>query len=395
MYKKILASSVLILANLSIGQAMAGDFGNTKAEAIKNTSLAKQWMAGTLKSYGGAKVSYTGKPFTMKSTHHIPPVSGLAKIHIKAFKILEKMSNGKIKVNHTWSKTVHGPREGRKAVRTGLSDYAPCFPAYNAKDYKMAHGLGLPFIFRNAHEATAVAEHLYSKYLKKEQERFKGVKVARASMTGSYHLYTKKPVKKLEDLKGMKLRAGGGPHAKILGALGATQVSMPAASAYTALQRGTLDGYHINDPVALIFKAQEVTKYRTENGFNVFPVFYCVAGKFYDGLPGDLQVVFNNWSRQFAQIEAQAFYDGFGAIALDKMVNKGGIKLLSLPEAELNRWKSAVAPVTSAWVKSVEKKGLPGLQFIADVKKLVKKYKAMTPNQILQEAIDTPAQGLF
>lgn len=395
MSRKIVVGAALFAAGLISSAAQGGEVGKTEAEVMKNLSLAQQWMAGTLKSYGDAKVTYDGPAFTLTTSHHVPKVSGLAKNHLKAYAILEKMSNGKIKVKDTWSKTIHGARDGRKAVRTGLTDYAPCFPAYNARDYQLLHGLGLPFLFNNTHEATAVSEALYVKYLKKNFERFKGVKLARASQTASYHLYTKKPVRTLDEVKGLKVRAGGGPHAKIIAALGAVPVSMPAADAYTAMQRGTLDAYHINDAVAPIFKVHEVTDFRTVNGFNFFPVFYCTSGAFYDKLPRDLKVVYNNWSRQFAQIEAQGFYEIEAAKAIKKMTSSGALKLVDMPDGEMKRWQAAVTPVTESWVAEMEKKGLPGKQFIADVRALSKKYSSMSPNAILQAAIDKPLQGIL
>ena len=395
MSRHMILSAAVAMGALLGANAQAGEVGTTEAEVMKNLSLAQDWMSGDIKSYGSAKVTYTGPVITMTSSHHVPKVSGLAKVSIKAFRVLEKMSNGKIKVNDTWSKTIHGARDGRKAVRTGVSDYAPCFPAYNARDYDLLHGLGLPFLFNNTHEATAISEELYPKYLKKRFERFKGVKLARASQTAAYHLYTKKPVRTLEEVKGLKVRAGGGPHAKIIAALGAVPVSMPAADAYTAMQRGTLDAYHINDAVAPIFKVHEVTDFRTVNGFNYFPVFYCTSGAFYDKLPADLKVVYNNWSRQFAQIEAQGFYEIEAAKAIKKMVSSGALKLINLPDAEMARWRAAVEPVKADWIAEMEKKGLPAKAFMADIARLSKKYAAMTPNEIMQAAIDSPIQGIL
>jgi TRAP-type C4-dicarboxylate transport system substrate-binding protein len=395
MSRHLFLSAAIVAIGLAGASAHAGEVGKTEAEVMKNLSLAQEWMSGDLKSYGSAKVTYTGPVITMTSSHHVPKVSGLAKVSIKAFRVLEKMSDGKIKVNDTWSKTIHGARDGRKAVRTGLSDYAPCFPAYNARDYDLLHGLGLPFLFNNTHEATAISEALYVKYLKKKFERFKGVKLARASQTASYHLYTKKPVRTLEEVKGLKVRAGGGPHAKIIAALGAVPVSMPAADAYTAMQRGTLDAYHINDAVAPIFKVHEVTDFRTENGFNFFPVFYCTSGSFYNKLPADLKVVYNNWSRQFAQIEAQGFYEIEAAKAIKKMTSSGALKLVDMPAGEMARWRAAVEPVTANWIADMEKKGVPAKAFMADIAKLSKKYHAMSPNEILQAAIDSPLQGIL
>ena len=43
----------------------------------------------------------------------------------------------------------------------------------------------------------------------------------------------------------------------------------------------------------------------------------------------------------------------------------------------------------------MEKKGLPGKQFIADVRTLAKKYAGMSANAIMQSTIDAPLQGIL
>ena len=136
-------------------------------QATKDVKVTLDWLEGKAASYGKNDVSYNGPPITLTSTSHVPGVSGLAKLQNKAWANLERMSNGKIKVNASWSASVHSVREGRKAARTGLTDHAPCFSLYTARDYNMVGGLGLPFLFNNSHEAVATAEHLYPKYLKK------------------------------------------------------------------------------------------------------------------------------------------------------------------------------------------------------------------------------------
>ena len=388
-----LTAAAASIAMLASGAAVAGPTGSNAAEAKKLLGSATAWFNGK-GSYGTNKVTYDGPVITLKTSSHLPPVAGISKLQRKGFDRLEEMSGGKIKVKDTWSKTVHGVREGRKATRTGLSHYAPCFSLYIAKDYNLVHGLGLPFLFNNSHEAIATAEHLYGKYLKKEHERFK-VKIARVAHTSPYHLWTNKPVRSLEDVKGMKIRAGGGIHSEIIGALGGTQVSMPGADAYTAMQRNTLDAIHFSDAIALIFKTHEVTKYRTFNGFNLLTIEYCLSTDWHNKLPADLKVVWNNWARQMAIAEGMGFYDLYDKINLDKMVGMGETEIIDMSDAELNRWKKAVAPIEARFIEKNEKKGLPAKAFIADIKKLAAKYAAMSATDVMAEAVNSPAQGLY
>lgn len=393
MRKTLLTTTGLLLGTaLAFGSASAGEVGETLAEAKKNSQVVLDWLAGTAESYGKNDVSYDGPVFTLRSSSHVPAVSGLAKLQIDGWNQLEKMSGGKIKVETTWSQTVHSAREGRKAVRTGLSDHAPCFSLYTARDYDMVGGLGLPFLFNNSHEAVATAENLYPKYLKEEFEKYQ-VLIMREAHTSPYNLYNNKPVRTLDDVQGMKVRAGGGTHSAIVNALGATQVGMPAPDIYPAMQRKTIDGIHFNDAAALTFRLNEVAKYRTLNGFNVLTVEYCLSKDFFDDLPADLQVVVNNWGRQMAIAEAVGFYDYGGVEAVEKMGELTGLETVKL--TDIDRWKEAVASVEQKWIDDTNAKGLPGGEFIAAVKETAKKYQAMSPNEVMLDAINNPVQGMY
>ncbi|MEK9661595.1 MAG: TRAP transporter substrate-binding protein DctP [Alphaproteobacteria bacterium] len=377
-------------AALALGSAQAGEMSDNVDEAKAQSQVVLDWLEGKLDNYGGAKVNYDGPVITFRGSSHVPAVSGLAKLQRQAFDRLEDMSNGKIKVEDTWSQTVHSVREGRKAVRTGLSDQAPCFSLYSARDYNMVHGLGLPFLFGNAHEAVATGEHLYAQYMKEEFERYQ-VLMMRVAHTSPYNLYNNKPVRKLEDIVGMKIRAGGGTHSKIIAALGATQVGMPGADAYTAMQRGTIDAIHFNDAAALTFRLNEVSKYRTVNGFNVLTLDYCLSSDWYYDLPADLQKVVDNWGRQMAIVEAVGFYDYGGIVNVAKMNELTGLETIKMSDAELDRWRAKLAGVEKEWVGSDKKKA----QFVADIRKTAAKYKAMTPNEVMLDAINNPAKGFY
>ena len=394
--RKLLLSTTGLLAGamLALGAAHAGEMSTNVDEAKKQSQVVLDWLAGKLDNYGNNKVTYDGPVIELRSSSHVPEVSGLAKLQIDGWKQLEKMSNGKIKVSTTWSQTVHAANEGRKAVRTGLSDQAPCFSLYTARDYQMTPALGLPFMFTNSHEATATAEHLYPKYLKKEFERYQ-VLVMREAHTSPYNLYNNKPVKTLEDIQGMKIRAGGGIHARIIQELGAVQVNMPAPDIYPSVQRGTLDAVHFNDAAAETFRLSEVTKYLTYNGFNVLTVEYCLSKDFFDDLPADLQVVLNNWGRQMAIAEAVGFYDYGGIVAIANMNKKNGLETVTMPKAELDRWRDKLKGVEAEWIAETEKKGLPAAAFVADIKKTAAKFHAMSPNEIMLDAINNPVQGMY
>ncbi len=124
--RKILLSTTSLVFGAALalsvaGTASAGEIGDSIEQAAKDSKVALDWLEGKAASYGKNNVSYDGPVITLTSTSHVPSVSSLAKLQIKAWNNLERMSKGKIKVKASWSASVHSVREGRKAARTGLT----------------------------------------------------------------------------------------------------------------------------------------------------------------------------------------------------------------------------------------------------------------------------------
>ena len=89
------------------------------------------------------------------------------------------------------------------------------------------------------------------------------------SMT-SYHMYlAKKPAMKdgIPDLTGMKMRATG-TYRPLFRALGASTINIKGSEVFTAMQRGTVDGFGFTDVSVVPNGFHKVTKYR------VMPNFY-------------------------------------------------------------------------------------------------------------------------
>lgn len=72
--------------------------------------------------------------------------------------------------------------------------------------------------------------------------------------------YLGREIDGLEDLKGMKIAAVGGSHKSFISALGATTVPIDFTEYFTAMERGTVDGYNVGIPGILDFGLTPVTK---------------------------------------------------------------------------------------------------------------------------------------
>jgi TRAP-type C4-dicarboxylate transport system substrate-binding protein len=73
-------------------------------------------------------------------------------------------------------------------------------------------------------------------------------------------LYLGEVIDSLDDLKGMKIAAVGGSNKAFIDSLGATTIPIDFTEYFTAMERGTVDGYNVGIPGILDFGLTPVTK---------------------------------------------------------------------------------------------------------------------------------------
>lgn len=389
--KVTMAGSVAAVISLIVGMtANAEDLPKNMKEAKTAFKLSADWVDQKLDNYGSAKVTYDGPPITLRMSMHTPGVSGLTKFNAKAVKVLEKMSNGKIKVTFRPGGVVHNVREGFDANRTGITDMSPCFVFLNPTNFPLTQGLSLPGLFPNAAVLQAVAEKLHAKYFSKEFQR-QGVYALGYIGSPRFLIFSKKQITRLEDLKGKKVRSGGGINQRIFQALGASTVNMSSRDFQQGLQRGLIDAVYTSDSAGMIFKLTDVATDHTDLSINHTQLDWCMNKRTFDKLPKDLKVVVNNWARAKSQAETQQAFLKVAVIGRSKF-KKAGMKFHSLTATEQKRWQQAYAGVTEAYLKDTEAKGLPARQMVADIKALVEKLKDKKFNELMSEAINNPVQ---
>lgn len=349
--------------------------------------------AGSWEALNAAEVTYTGPPITIRYSSHVPESHMVVKKAFVPFvKELQEESKGKLLVKSYFSGALHGPRDGFKATVSDITDYTHGYPLWQPASFDLNHAINLPFAFGNSMVATMVAEQLYPKYFKKEYENM-GVYLARYETTSTYHLLTKKPVRTLEELKGMKIRCPAGPLSDALKKLGAVPIFLTTADVYSGFQRGVVDGVVLYDNGFVSFRCHEIGKYRTELSLVLSGIPYCLNRKTFDKLPPDLKRILYNTLRKYSQVTSIA-YEGEDIDAREIM-KKAGVQTITLPPAEMERWKAKVMPVWEDFVKKNEAKGLPAGQLIKEMKDLTQKYALWTPEQFLKEVTEHPIRGII
>lgn len=347
--------------------------------------LAQPALAAPPMPYVDVPVTYTGPTIPCRFAIYLAPGHHMyAEGWSTLTKMIDQRTKGKIEVKEYLGGVLFKSRDAFKAVRGNVCDMTPAYPNYCPTGFNMILGGSLPFVWENAYVAARSLEELYPKYFKKEYERL-GCKLLLMSTTSNYQLFTNKPVTKLEQLKGMKVRSGGGMLNKLVEQYGMVPVVVPSPEIYTAMQRGMVDACLFSWASATSYKLYEVSKYVTEVGPGVAsfaPTSGIVNPRWLQKLPMDLKKIVYGAARE-AAINISASYEDH-MLPGKKAFTDHGVKIITLPPEEVNRWKAAAQPVTDEWVKAVEAKGLPGRELIKDMEALNQKYKNYTKQQMLE-----------
>jgi len=340
-----------------------------------------------------ASLDYDGPPITLRFSHFAPANHPMSKAvgHVWLDSV-EKDSGGKVKIQAFYGGVLHGAKDGFKAAVNDITDITPAYVNYAASSFHLMHVLDLPFAFPSAPVACKVAEELYPKYFKAEYEAM-GVLMANLNANGSYNFFTKKPVKTLEDAKGLKMRSAGGESSEILKALGTVPVAVPAPEAYSAFQRGVVDGVAFYNTGAVAYRVSELAKSMTELKYNNPGNAWAFNRKTFEALPPSVQRFMYGKMRQLSMMYGIEF-DHQDVLSRAKFVD-AGMQIQTLPPAELARWKAAVEPLWQAFIEKNEAQGRPARALVADLRRLSDKYASWSNEQLMAEATGTPVTGII
>ena len=326
----------------------------------------------TLASGASGSPAAQDKPIELRFSHWV----GVGHIHHKTVlepwaKMVEERSKGRLKITIYPGGVLGKPVDHYDMVKDGIADIGWGTHNYTAGRFPLTSAGDLPFMFKTSRGGSRALWELYVKHLQKEHE---GVKVLWLFTTTPFHvLTTKRPVRTLEDLAGLKLRTGGGGIAALAKQLGAIPVTMAAPEAYNALERGVVDGTIFPWEVMVSFKLSEVIKQATVANLSAATFFITMNLKKWESLPPDLKKIMDDlggaWAAEFSGAAwDKGDEDGLAA------AKKAGISIYTLPIAERQRWIQKAKPLDDEWTTTMESKGLPGRQVLADLRELVKKF---------------------
>lgn len=261
-------------------------------------------------------------------------------------------------------------------VKDGVDDMVLTLPGYTPGRFPTTEVFELPFMARDAESASRAVWEFVQKNSLKE---FQGTKLLAIWVHDEGHLHNaKRPIKTLADFKGLKLRAPTRQTTKLVQLLGASAVGMPITGVADAISKGTLDGAAIPWEAVTGFRITENVKYHTVTP-PTRPALYTAVLMWtmnqakYDALAPDLKAIIDRHSGAALSAQLGKAYDDSQAPSR-KIAEDRKNEVYTLPEAEVDQWIKASAPIYDAWVADMDKRGLNGKQLLQDARELVKKH---------------------
>lgn len=210
-------------------------------------------MAGLV--LGSATLS-TAKPVKFKAVSFLP----VNNMDVRGFRMFIDSVNKKFK-DHINIDLIGGPEvtppfQLHEAVRKGVIDMTQTSCCY----YPSLLWEAQAGMFTNKTRQ----ERFETDFHKTMIELHEGVGLTwlgNSTFNETFHLYTNKPVKKLSDFAGLKIRVFPA-FFPLIKALGAVAINLPMGDIYTAMERGTVDGFVMTHfGFVTDFSWHEVTKY--------------------------------------------------------------------------------------------------------------------------------------
>lgn len=285
---------------------------------------------------------------------------------------IEKATNGQVKVTSYPGETLLKAADIYGGVKDGIADIGiSCF-SYTRGVFPVTEVFELPGItYNNSKVASKVAWEGIKQLNPKEVQ---DTHLLMVITTGPGDLFTKQPVRKLEDLKGMEIRATG-LSAATLKSLGATPVAMPQSEAYESLSKGVVKGNLGPIEVLQGWKQAEVTKYITKTPFLYNTLFFVTMNNDkWNSLSPEVQKTIEKVTADYFEQIAIGLWDKQNQAAMNGAIKENGMQIITLPQAETERWIKLVNPVQQEFVSNMNKQGFKGQEILDQVKALADKY---------------------
>lgn len=304
----------------------------------------------------------TAEPITLKLNSPAPPMSYVHREVLTPWaEAVTADSDGTLKIQTFYGGTLGSFANTYDRVVDEVVDIGFILTAFAAGKFRRQEVAALPFEAETAVLASNALWKLYEKGVTAVE--FDAVKPLGLWTFPNAAIHSKEPIKSLDDFRGKKLVASNAIAAKIVTALGATPISFRPDEAYTAIQRGTVDGAVMPFTGMETFKLHEQTKHHLDVALGSDPALLMINRKKYDALPPKAKAAIDKHSN--AALSAL-----FGQKTQEQWQKSRGVvsdRVSTLTREQEAEWKKRLAPIAAEWAQGVPDGGKVLEAFRAEV----------------------------
>jgi len=254
------------------------------------------------KSIGPGNDSKDGKALELKAVtaleENAPDNAGLFALIDK----VNELGEGKVHIEYLGGPEAVPKDQQPEALKNGSIDISWIPANYMASLVPTANAMQLSNMTGQEERQNNVTD-LWNDAFKQANSRFL---LRGSSPNVKFHFYTTKPVESLEDFKGLQMRSSE-TYQDVLESLEAEPVSLNPDEIYTALQRGTVDGYGWPGFGLEDFGWDELTEYMVDPGFYQFDIIGLMNLDAWDNLPDDVKDIFNEAAEEIEEQMVEYF----------------------------------------------------------------------------------------
>jgi TRAP-type C4-dicarboxylate transport system substrate-binding protein len=148
-------------------------------------------------------------------------------------------------------------------------------------------------------------------------------------------IYTKNKISTIDDFKGMKFAVQGPAYAAMLTELGAQPAIIPMPDYFTAMERGTVDAFHVGVPGIIDWGCMDVTNYMLDNLMGDSSSAFLVNLDVWNKLPKNFQDALTA-SVIEQEKEGEGAWENIITDVKNQITAKG-VEIISLPPADAQK----------------------------------------------------------
>lgn len=294
---------------------------------------------------------------------------------IKPCELLNAVSGGKFDIRYHPSYTLVGPKDGYQAVITGMTPFNLVLTAATPGVFPLLDLFSLPGLFPNQSTSNAVVRDLLEKYPQFEQELDPAVQRISTQVHMRADLHTRIPIRSLAELKGKTIGCQNSEIASAMEALGASATILEISDAYSALDKGVVDGFAAAWGVMSSARLNEVTKYHTLLGICPSAThFMANRAVVWDKLTAEQQSLMKSLEPVIQGMIAKGNVLSSMSARFDESSVEKGHEMITWSDEDMKAMREKFRPIWDQWAEKMEAKGLPGKKILQDAIDLIDAY---------------------